>query len=170
EEIEIADCSCSTLGSGYAVREADASSEAQRARPGDLGAATIRERRWNMRRLIRLALAIVLCAGLARAGAAEARSPAQTPPPALGGTDAAPPSMAINNVTDNVGSAGANGCGGTCRSHGGCLHRICEWFTYRAAPAPHECRCRRTCAGCTPPLYTYFAYRYPPHGHLDAGH
>src|SRR5262249_61585910 len=56
-----------------------------------------------------------------------------------------------------------HGCG-----HAGSLHRLCDWFTYRALPVPRECKCHRTCTSCTPPLYSYFAVRYAAYGH--SGH
>jgi hypothetical protein len=54
------------------------------------------------------------------------------------------------------------------QSRGSCWQRLRGWLTYRALPVPRECKCCHMCSsglGCTPPLYTYFALRYPTSGH-----
>ena len=56
-------------------------------------------------------------------------------------------------------------CGDRCR--GGCLHRFCEWLTYRPLTRPCLCDCCHHCTGCCyPPLYTFFLCQhcngYPP--------
>jgi len=68
----------------------------------------------------------------------------EVPPPQAYGHDFAP-----------VASAGHG------RHDGSCWQRLRGWLTYRAPPAPRECKCRHTCAGCPAPLYSYFALRYP---------
>jgi hypothetical protein len=46
-------------------------------------------------------------------------------------------------------------CGEHCR--GGCLHRFCEWLTYKPLTRPclGDC-CHHCCGCCYPPLYTFF--------------
>ena len=129
-----------------------------------------------MRRLLGYAIVIVLFAALDRTGATEWKaSPttaaqAKTPDAAATVPPAATP-VFVDSATDCDGASGCgNSCGRNCRSGCGCLHRLADWLSYRAAPAPRECRCRHTCAGCTPPLYSYFAVRYPAHGHVDFAH
>jgi len=51
------------------------------------------------------------------------------------------------------------------RHRGSCWQRLRGWLTYRSQPAPRECKCHRCCPDYTPPLYSYFALRYPNAGH-----
>src|SRR5262249_16657331 len=104
----------------------------------------------NMRKLLAWAMT---AAALTAAGVATTAKAAQPPASAAGA-----PSCAGNSCPANAGHLGCNHCAR--RSGAPVWQRLCDWFTYRAEPAPRECKCYRTCAGCTPPLYLYLALRF----------
>ena len=68
--------------------------------------------------------------------------------------------------------APARCCGERCR--GGCLHRFCEWLTYKPLTRPclGDC-CHHCCGCCYPPLYTFFLCQgcngQGPYGHGPCG-
>jgi hypothetical protein len=54
------------------------------------------------------------------------------------------------------------GCGANCG--GSCLHRLCDWMTYRALPVSPCCRIWITPRYCHPPTNTYFIATCPRNG------
>jgi hypothetical protein len=65
------------------------------------------------------------------------------------------------------GDQGPACCSGE-RCHGGCVHRFCEWLTYKPLTRPCLCDCcHHKCGCCYPPLYTFFLCQdcNGPYGH-----
>src|SRR5437868_14957311 len=103
-----------------------------------------------MRKVHALAITAALVATLGTTRGDEVK----TLPPAPKVAHSGPAENAPPLAEGASGAGAANGCAG----HAGCgrarcgapvLQRVRDWLTYRAAPAPRECKCQRKCAACT---------------------